>query len=79
MVRRESLCGAAHAIDVLGLTSVQTGDLFGRFCSIVSWFYLDFLACDGQSDIHRACRSLGDTLFLVQDAVAQGLARVVLE
>ena len=55
------------------------GDLFGRFCSFVSWFYLDFLACDGLSDIHRVCRSLGDTLFLVQDAGAQGLARVVLE
>ncbi len=55
------------------------GDLLGRFNCFVSWFYLDFLSRDGQSDIHRVCRSLGDPRFLVQDTGAQGLARVVLE
>ena len=58
---------------------MKTGDLLGCFHGFVRWFDLDFLACDGQSGIHRVCCSLGDLRFLVQITGAQGLARVVLE
>jgi hypothetical protein len=63
MVRRRFLWGPAHPIDENGLTSVQMGDRLGRFYGIVRRFRLDFLARDGQSDIHRVSRSRGTPLF----------------
>ena len=55
------------------------GDLLWAFYGFVSWFLLDFLASDGQSDIHRVFRWLGDPRFLVQVTGAYDLARVALD